>query len=77
MEHMVWTILYGPYHMVSLVITKCVVLGIIMLNSKFNLKYCHRVGKDLMGPLNKHVFRVRLYALRVMFPISFLCDHEL
>ena len=50
---------------------------IIILYSKFNLKDGHRVGKDWMGLLNKHVFRVRLYALRVMFPILLLRDHEL
>ena len=52
-------------------------LGIILLYSKFNLKSCYGVGKDSMGLLYKHVFRVRLYALRVMFPILFLRDHEL
>ena len=52
-------------------------LGITILYSKFNLEHDHRVGKDLVGLLNKHVFRVRLYALRVMFPILLLRDHEL
>ena len=72
------TVLFGPYYMVRIIwlLTKFD-FDVIILYSKFNLKDGHRVGKDWMGLLNKHVFRVRLYALRVMFPILLLRDHEL
>ena len=75
---MVKTVLFGSYNMVRIVwLLPKFYFDIILLYSKFNSKDGHRVGKDLMGLLSKHVFRVRLYALRVMFPMLLMRDHEL